>query len=411
LRAASVASQVAGGLRQLSQAFRASCARFAEVGEQPHAPAIVRFGQRQQRVELAALAALELLGGRALIDHAPLIDHIGQAVGHPGVGWLAVAAGAAGLLVVGLDIFRQIEVRDEAHVGLVDAHAESDRGDHHDALFAQETVLVQAAHVGVESSVVGQRSDAVLGEPAGGFFNFPARLAIHDPCVALVLVADKAQQLRSRVAFLDHGVADVRPVEAADEDARCAERQAFDDVAARQPVGRCRQGDARHLRIALVQHVERQVVDAEIVAPLAHAMRLVDGEQAEQAARVQGVELAEHARRGQAFGRDIEQHQPTAQHLALDLLGFGKRQRRIQESGVHAGHFERPDLIVHQCNQRTHDHRHAMSGTVPGNRRHLVAEALAAAGGHQHQRIAAAAHVRDDLGLRAAKGAIAKDVA
>jgi hypothetical protein len=29
-------------------------------------------------------------------------------------------------------------VRDEAHIGLVDAHAEGDGGDHHHALLAQE---------------------------------------------------------------------------------------------------------------------------------------------------------------------------------------------------------------------------------------------------------------------------------
>ena len=160
LRAASVASQVAGGCRQLSQLPQGR-ARFAEVGEQAHAPAVVRLGQREQRVELAALAALELFGSWALVDHPPLVDHVGQAVGHPGVGGQAVAAGAAGLLVVALDVLRQVEVRDEAHVGLVDAHAEGDRRDHHDAVLAQEAVLVALAHAGVEAGVVGQRADAL----------------------------------------------------------------------------------------------------------------------------------------------------------------------------------------------------------------------------------------------------------
>jgi hypothetical protein len=58
-----------------------------------------------------------------------LLHHIAEAVGHPGHGRLPVAAGAAGLLVVGLDRLGQVEMRDEAHVGLVDAHAEGDGGD------------------------------------------------------------------------------------------------------------------------------------------------------------------------------------------------------------------------------------------------------------------------------------------
>ena len=157
LRAASVASQVAGGCRQLSQ-LPQGAACLAEVAEQAHAPAVVRLGQRQQRVELAALQALEVLLGLALVDHAALVHHVGQAVGHPGVGRRAVAAGAAGLLVVALDVLRQVEVGDEAHVGLVDAHAEGDGGHHHDAVLAQEAVLVAAAHGGVQPGVVRQRA-------------------------------------------------------------------------------------------------------------------------------------------------------------------------------------------------------------------------------------------------------------
>ena len=87
------------------------------------------------------------------------LHHVGQAVGHPGVGRQAVAAGAAGLLVVALDALGQVEVRDEAHVGLVDAHAEGDGRDHHDAVLAQEAVLVLRARVrGVQAGVVGQRA-------------------------------------------------------------------------------------------------------------------------------------------------------------------------------------------------------------------------------------------------------------
>ena len=59
MRAASVASQIvgrrAGSCRRLPQG---AGARFAEIGEQAHAPAIVRLGQRQQGIELAALQRL-----------------------------------------------------------------------------------------------------------------------------------------------------------------------------------------------------------------------------------------------------------------------------------------------------------------------------------------------------------------
>ncbi len=77
---------------------------------------------------------------------------------------------------------------------------------------------------------------------------------------------------------------------------------------------------------------------------------------------------------------------------------------------MHAGLFERADLIVHQRDQRADDDRHALSAAMARDRRHLVAQAFSPARRHQHQRVAAADHVGDDLGLRAAKGAVAEDV-
>src|SRR5687768_4772248 len=50
----------------------------------------------------------------------------------PGLRRLSVAAGASGFLIESLDGFGDARMRDEAHVRLVDAHAEGDRRrDHH----------------------------------------------------------------------------------------------------------------------------------------------------------------------------------------------------------------------------------------------------------------------------------------
>ena len=44
---------------------------------------------------------------------------------------------------------------DEADVWFIDAHAEGDGGDHDEAFFAQEFVLVYFADFGIEFRVVG----------------------------------------------------------------------------------------------------------------------------------------------------------------------------------------------------------------------------------------------------------------
>ena len=168
---------------------------LAEIGEQPGAAAIVRFGQRQQRVEFAALHLLEFFLGLAFIDHAPLIHHIRQPVGHPGVSRQAVTPAATGFLIVAFDVLRQIEMGDKAHVGLVDAHAESNGGNDHHPFLAQEAILMFSAQVGVQPGVVGQRGESLGTQPGGGFLDLLAREAIDDACLALVLFLNEAQQL------------------------------------------------------------------------------------------------------------------------------------------------------------------------------------------------------------------------
>ena len=108
-------------------------------------------------------------------------------------------------------------MRDEAHVGLVDAHAEGDGGDDHDAVLVDEAILVAGAHAGVEAGVIGQRRNAGVARASRDILDLGARQAIDDAGVAGVTLGDKALQLRHRVLLVDDLVADVRPVEARDE--------------------------------------------------------------------------------------------------------------------------------------------------------------------------------------------------
>ena len=208
----------------------------------------------------------------------------------------------------------------------------------------------------------GSARQALAGQPVGGLLDLLARLAIDDARVAVVLVAQEAQQLGARVAvLLDDGVADVRPVEAADEGPCVLQLQALDDVGARVRIGGGGQRDARHAGKTLVQHAQAEVFLAEVVPPLADAVRLVDGEQAEQLPLVQRVEHRQEARREDALRRGVQQHQPARAQLALHRLRLLAVERGIQEAGVHAHFLERADLVVHQRDQRRHHHRHALA--------------------------------------------------
>ena len=83
---------------------RRAAAGLAEVGEQEHAPAAARSRRAEHaRRASASRRACARRPPRDCSISSALLHHVGQAVGHPGVGRLAVAAGAAGLLVVALD--------------------------------------------------------------------------------------------------------------------------------------------------------------------------------------------------------------------------------------------------------------------------------------------------------------------
>ena len=376
---------------------------LAEVSQQPHAAAVRGLGQAQQGIELAAHDLLEGVLGRAFVDHAALVDHVGQAVGHPGIGGQPVAACAAGFLVVALDVLGHVHVGHEAHIGLVDAHAEGDGGHDDDAVLAQEAVLVQLARLEGQARVVGQGGHAGLAQRLGQLLHALARLAIDHAGLALVLALDEAQQLVADVLLLGDAVADVGAVEAADEVPRALQLQPLDDVGARQRIGRGRERNARHARIAFVQHAQRAVFGPEVMAPLAHAVRLVDGEQRQLALGMQVVEQAQEARRVQALGRGIQQGDVAALQAPFDFLRLVIGQRGVQVGRAHTGLVQRAHLVVHERDQRRHHHRHAVALLLAHDGRHLVAQAFAAARGHEHQRIAAGDHVRDDGLLRTAE--------
>jgi len=155
-----------------------------------------------------------------------------------------------------------------------------------------------------------------------------------------------------------------------------------------------------------VQHRELHVLRAEIVAPLRHAVRLVDRKQRQPRRCAQALQLREEARHQQPLRRDVQQIVLAGGEAALDRSRRFGRQRRIQERRADAGLAQRRHLVLHQRDQRRDDD----AGAVAQQRRNLIAQRLAAAGRHQHQAVAARSHVGDDVLLRPAEGGVAEHI-
>ena len=96
-------------------------------------------------------------GGSGIVALEEEVVHLAVGVGveEHGARGLAVASGAADLLVVGFDAAGKRGVDDGADVGFVDAHAEGDGGDDDLELAGEEVALDAFAHAGFETGVIG----------------------------------------------------------------------------------------------------------------------------------------------------------------------------------------------------------------------------------------------------------------
>ena len=152
------------GLRRVQAvvAVAAGGGGFIETGQDVLAAAGGALRERHELVKALVGAALEGVAAVAVDDALAVQGYVAAAPTHPGVRGQAVAPGASGFLVVTFDGGGQVEVGDKAHVRFVYAHAEGDGGDHDDAGFGDEALLVGAAHVGFHAGVVGQRVEALF---------------------------------------------------------------------------------------------------------------------------------------------------------------------------------------------------------------------------------------------------------
>ena len=247
---------------------------------------------------------------------------------------------------------------------------------------------MRGARLGIEAGVVGQGGDALRDErvPRSAPPCLP-RQAIHDARLRACARAGSRRAAAGCRAWPRRCSGCSGRSKELTNCARVFQRQALDDLAPRGRIRGRGQRDARHVRPALVQQRELAVFRAEVVAPLRDAVRLVDGEQGDARA----LQQRQEARRQQALRRDVEQVElAVGEQRARPPARVAGIERGVEERRAHAELPQRLDLVLHQRDQRRDDDRRALAQ----QRGQLVAQRLAAAGGHEHQRIAAVGDVR-----------------
>jgi hypothetical protein len=252
-----------------------------------------------------------------------------------------------------LERLRGARVHDEADIRAIDPHAERHRRHDNISVLVEERILVAMPLQVGQTCVVRERADASLHQPRRQRIDFAARGAVDDPRLTLTTGEDVLNlplQLRAR----EHAINQVGTIERSHQLNRLAQLELSSDVAA-DPCGGCGrervQADRGERR---AQASELTIFRSEVVPPLTDAVRLVDGNETEVAAREPGEEAIAAVPR-KALGRDVEQPVAAFAHPASDRGLLVRAQRAVVQRGGHTVADQRVDLILHQRDERRHD--------------------------------------------------------
>jgi hypothetical protein len=287
-------------------------------------------------------------------------------------------------------------MRDEAHVGFVDPHAEGDGGDHHHIFRADEGTRIGLAHRGIQPGMVSARRPPAAAERGRQFFGLGAALRVDDARTRRF--GDEAGKLLGEPVARRHRIAYIGSIEPGEDEPFIGYPELGEDVGAGMPVRRRGQREAGNVGPRIEQAAQHAIIGAEIMPPFGHAMCLVDRDQRE----LGPVEQAAEAVGVGALGRHIEQieiaiAQPP-HRLVTIVVG------RCERGGADARRLGRAHLIVHQRDQRRDD----QPGPRPAQSRDLIGQRFARAGRHHGERILPRHDALDHIRLTSAETMIAE---
>ncbi len=315
-------------------------------------------------------AVLGLLGG--FPDQGGHAHHVAAGVEQDALRFQTVAPRSPRFLLKVLDRLGHRNVQDKAHVGAIDTHAEGNGGDDDVTAFGGKFVLGGVAFLGGQAGVIRPGVDAALAQAGGEVVHVAAAHAVDDAGLPRMTVED-LQHLLERVVARPDAVGEVGPIEIADEHFRVAQIELGDDILAHLLGGGGSVGVEAGIGDQFTEPGELPILRAEIVAPVADAVGLVDGEGADADLGEIAVEIGLN----ELLRRDEKEVDLAAAKVLLDGIARGSAQRAIQLRRRDAAGAQAVHLVLHQRDERRHD----QGGPAAAHGRCLVAERLAAAGG------------------------------
>ncbi len=246
------------------------------------------------------------------------------------------------------------------------------------------------ALAGIHAGVIGQGLDSVHVEHFGHLLHLLAAEAVDDAALAGVLL-DESDDLALHILLGPDLVVEVGPVEGGLEDPRIGDVEVLEDVLLHLLGGGGGEGDDRHALDVVEDRAQAAVLGAEVVAPLADAVSLVDGEEADlDVPQELGVLLL-----GEALGRHVEDLRAPFRDVLAHTERLVAGEGAVEEMGdalLLAEAAQRVHLVLHERDERAHHD----GGAIHHERGQLVAQALAATRGHDDEGVAPVEDALDD---------------
>ena len=258
---------------------------------------------------------------------------------------LPVTSATTRLLVVLLERLGHAAVDHIAHVALVDAHAKGVGRHHHLHVIVDEGLLGQCALLVAHARMVGCHPNAFVAELVGDLLDLLARRRIHDAhVVSMRLDVVARPSLSSFGRELERAELEVGAVESTDLDGRIAQIQQVPHVLLHPRGGCCRKG-CHNWTLGERGHEVGDVAicGTEVVAPLAHAMSLVDRHEGDVGPCGKGSEIWVC----QTLGSHIHQVVPSRKGPAQHLGTHPWLERRVVVGASNSSQLERMDLVRH----------------------------------------------------------------
>src|SRR4029453_16224370 len=171
------------------------------------------------------------------VDERGFLGHIARTEQQHAFTWQSVPACAPCLLIIALQIFREIIVYHEADVWFVDTHAKRDCRSDHPNVVPQERFLILRTLGTRQASVVRFRAYSIFVEISRQRVGTLPAGAVNDAAIVRP-AANELEQLFVRRRFWDNAVSETWPVKAGDITPRVPKLQLLHDIGP-HPFGSC----------------------------------------------------------------------------------------------------------------------------------------------------------------------------